>query len=115
MIAQDLRFLLLYPVNVAVGLAWFVLFWRRWKHEGKRINQQSICNGEGNFWAALLGLSIVFQAGSGILSLWLRELNVARWGDFASWLFSAGVLSIAVVVVAGTTALIWKEWRNGGK
>lgn len=95
------RFLILYPMMVTFGLAWFVAFWLRWR--------RTRCMGD--HWAAVLGAAVAAWAMAGILGLWLSKLT--GFGGNTSLLFVIGAAAPTVVVTIGTIRMFMQSfWRS---
>ena len=109
MAALEIRFLILYPLNVVLGVAWALLFIYRQQKRGP------LAQKDASLWAALLGLAVVVQAFGGLVGLWLRDSSVEAYGEIASWLFSLGIGSITIILASGVLCAVLREWRNGGR
>lgn len=96
----QIRFLILYPMMVTFGLAWFVGFWLRWR--------RARCTGD--HWAAMLGAAVAAWAMAGILGLWLSKLT--GFGNSTSLLFAIGAFAPTLVVTVGTIRLFWQGLRR---
>ena len=99
----QIRFLILYPMMVTFGLAWFVGFWLRWRH--------TRCIGDP--WAAMLGAAVAIWALTGILGLWLSKLT--GFGSITSLLFAIGAAVPALVIVVGTIRMFFGGLWNKDK
>ena len=96
----QIRFLILYPVMVTFGLAWFAGFWMRWR--------RTRCTGDR--WAAALGAAVAVWATAGILGLWWSKLT--GFSGNTSFLFVIGASVPTVVIVAGTIRLFTQGIRR---
>lgn len=96
----QIRFLILYPMMVTFGLAWFVGFWLRWR--------RARCTGD--HWAAVLGAAVAAWAMAGILGLWLSKLT--GFGGNTSLLFAIGTAAPALVVTVGTIRIFMQSFRR---
>lgn len=96
----QIRFLMLYPMMVTFGLAWFVGFYLRWR--------RARCTGD--HWAAALGASLAIWAMAGILGLWLSKLT--GFGGNTSVLFAIGAAAPTVVVTVGTIRIFMENFRR---
>lgn len=96
----QIRFLILYPLLVTFGIAWFVGFWLRWRRAG--------CTGD--HWAAALGAAVAVWAMTGILGLWLSKLT--GFGNNTSLLFVIGATAPTVVITVGTIRLFMQNIRR---
>jgi hypothetical protein len=96
----QIRFLILYPLMVTFGIAWFVGFWLRWRRAG--------CTGD--YWAAALGAAVAVWAMAGILGLWLSKLT--GFGDNTSLLFAIGAAAPTIVITVGTIQLFMQNVRK---
>lgn len=96
----QIRFLILYPLMVTFGVAWFVAFWLRWR--------RARCTGD--HWSALLGAAVAVWAMAGILGLWLSKLT--GFGNNTSLLFAIGAAAPTIVITVGTIRLFMQNVRK---
>ncbi len=96
----QIRFLILYPLMVTFGVAWFVGFWLRWR--------RARCTGD--HWAAMLGAAVAVWAMAGILGLWLSKIT--GFGNNTSLLFVIGAAAPTVVITVGSIRIFMQSFRR---
>lgn len=100
-IYSELRLVILWPAIITFGLAWFAIFYARWRQR----------RSQGDLWAAHSGLASAIMGGLSIIGLWV--VRVEGPSAFSSMMFTTG-LGIYAIFQATGIIMAWRRFRQNG-
>lgn len=100
-IYSELRLVVLWPALITFGLAWFGIFYARWR--------QRRCLGD--LWAAHSGLASAIMGGISIIGLWIVRSDGPS--PFTSMTFTLGLGIYVIFQIAGIIMVARRLGRNG--